>query len=122
MYDKKSKELRREAKMGVLKDLQNTAKGMMKEGLGSSLKKVSVMAPDKEHLEQGLDKAKELVGSMPEGSPQEEASESSEEAMMEKMHPEMEAMEDEESPKSLEEVDAKIKELEELKKQLLARK
>lgn len=56
------------AKMGVLKELKDD----MASEMGGSLKdmmakKVSVMAGNKEDLKKGLDKAKELVGEMPNG-------------------------------------------------------
>ena len=56
------------AKMGVLKELKDD----MSSEMGGSLKdmmakKVSVMAGNKEDLKKGLDKAKELVGEIPNG-------------------------------------------------------
>lgn len=47
---------KKEAKMGVLKDLRGLASGMMKDGM-----KATVMAKDKQGLEAGLEKAKDIV-------------------------------------------------------------
>ena len=65
---KKLSPVEQKAKMGVLKELKDD----MSSEMGGSLKdmmakKVSVMAGNKEDLEKGLDKAKELVGEMPNG-------------------------------------------------------
>ena len=54
----------KEAKMDVLGELARQAGDMMKEKVGS-LKKVTVAAPDSEHLKQGLDKAKEMISHNP---------------------------------------------------------
>jgi|LakMenEpi03Aug12_release.lakeMendotaPanAssembly.Ray.scaffolds.fasta_scaffold392129_2 hypothetical protein len=65
---KKLSPVEQKAKMGVLKELKDD----MSSEMGGSLKdmmakKVSVMAGNKEDLEKGLDKAKELVHDMPNG-------------------------------------------------------
>lgn len=75
MLGKKKKEkdgddLKKEAKLGVLKDLRGVASGMMKDGM-----KATVMAKDKEGLEKGLLKAKDLVEEMPESEEVEEMEE-----------------------------------------------
>ena len=99
------------AKMGVLKELKDD----MSSEMGGSLKdmmakKVSVMAGNKEDLEKGLDKAKELVHDMPNGEEEGhledmEAEESGEEGMAE-------AADDVESEiKKLEEKLAKLKKM-----------
>lgn len=78
MKKKKGKELDpsyKDAKMGVLKEIMDLASGEMKGDL-TGTQKVTVAAPDKESLEKGLEKAKDLVGGMP--SPEHEASESPE--------------------------------------------
>ena len=55
------------AKMGVLKELKDDMSSEMGSGLKDMMsKKVSVMAGSKKDLETGLDKAKELLGEMPE--------------------------------------------------------
>jgi len=54
--------MKKEAKMDVLKALQKMATDMM----GEDMKKVSVMAKDNKGLEEGLDKAKEIIGDMDE--------------------------------------------------------
>lgn len=58
------------AKMDVLKEMLSMLHGEMGSKLKGNMdemRKVSVMAPDKESLSEGLDKAKALVGEMPEG-------------------------------------------------------
>jgi hypothetical protein len=85
------------AKMGVLKSLHGEMGKMMGEDV-KGLKKVTVAAPDKESLKAGLEKP--LEGEM------DEADMDAEEAM----------------PESLEEIEAKIAELEELKAKKLAMK
>jgi hypothetical protein len=65
MKDKMKKsemsDMEKNAKMSVLKDARDMAAHAMGQKL-HGLKKVSVMAPDKEGLSKGLDKAKELLG------------------------------------------------------------
>jgi len=85
---------KKQAKLDLLKDLRKMAMGMISEGSGEEMpehmQKVMVAAKDKEGLEEGLEKAKDIV----EGS----------ESEMEDSEEEME----EESP---EEIQAKIEEL-----------
>lgn len=57
--------MEKDAKMGVLKDLHKMASDSMSDKL-NNLKKVSVAAPDQAGLEHGLEKAKQIVSSMPE--------------------------------------------------------
>ena len=77
------------AKMGVLKELKDDMSSEMGSGLKDMMsKKVSVMAGSKKDLETGLDKAKELLGEMPENGEDGhledmEAEESSEHGMAE---------------------------------------
>lgn len=60
---KKSKEMSKDMshKMEILEQLKAMASEMMGEDLGG-LKKVTVAAKDQEGLEEGLEKAKELLG------------------------------------------------------------
>jgi len=51
----------KEAKHGVLSELSKQAGDMMKDKV-SSLKKVTVAAPDSDKLKEGLEKAKEMIG------------------------------------------------------------
>ena len=92
--------MRKQAKLDLLKDLRKMAMGMINSGEGEEMpghmQKVMVAAKDKEGLEEGLDKAKEVL----EGS--EDLMEDSEDSEM----PELES--DEDSPEALK---AKIKEL-----------
>lgn len=65
MLGKKKKDgeadpMKKEAKLGVLKDLRGMASGMMKDGM-----KATVMAKDKSGLEKGLEKAKDMVAHAP---------------------------------------------------------
>jgi hypothetical protein len=93
------------AKMGVLKSLHGEMGKMMGEDV-KGLKKVTVAAPDKESLKAGLEKAEDLVEGEPLEGEMDEADMDAEEAM----------------PESLEEIEAKIAELEELKAKKLAMK
>ncbi len=113
MEKKKAKKLspvEQKAKMGVLKELKDDMSSEMGGNLKDMMaKKVSVMASNKEDLEKGLDKAKELVGEMPNGEEGQledmEAEESGEAGMAE-------AAEDVESEiKKLEEKLAKLKKM-----------
>lgn len=120
------------AKSGVLEQLKKDMQDMMGEKV-AGLKKVTVASNDPKGLEQGLQKAKEMIhgGDEPdsylpesqdmeemEESPEHEASESPEEEMSEhKDHMSMALGEDEDSEESL---DAKIQEL--LKKKAMMKK
>ena len=69
--DKKKSSMSKEdiqAKIDVLQELLDMAEEAKMEDVGSRMQKVSVAAPDKESLEEGLDKAKELVESSDEES------------------------------------------------------
>ena len=69
MEKKKGKKLSEnevKAKSSVLKELSDTASDMMKERLGG-LKKVTVAAPSKSGLKEGLDLASKLTEKMPNG-------------------------------------------------------
>lgn len=92
--DKVMSEPEKQAKMEVLKNLDEDMAKAMSEKL-AGLKKVTVASDSSEGLEQGLEKAKEML----------EAKE------MEDEEP------SEEDDMELSEIEAKIKELEELKKQ-----
>lgn len=94
------------AKLKALKSLREEMGASEKDGLSKamSMKKVSVMAPDKEKLEEGLDKAKELVEEMPEE--------------MSPAHAEAEEMMEEEG----DEEDMSLEDIEELMKELEAKK
>jgi hypothetical protein len=62
MKDKKmKKDASMEAKMEALKELREMASKAMSDDM-DELQKVSVMAPDKEGLEEGLEKAREMLG------------------------------------------------------------
>lgn len=82
LMEKKGKKLspvEQRAKSDVLSKLRGEASEMMGSKL-DGLKKVSVAAPDKDGLEAGLSKAKELLGEMPEDEgPEHEALENEEE-------------------------------------------
>lgn len=90
----------KKAKLDVLKALRQVAMELIKEkseegdegemsGMPEHLQKVSVMAKDKQGLEKGLDKAKQVLGSMPEVAESEmsddESMESPEEQSLEDM-------------------------------------
>lgn len=100
--------MQKEAKLSVLKHLRKMASDMMGEDVkGGMMKKVTVAAPDKESLKEGLEKAEEVVGSMPNG-----------EEETEEEYDEMTDWSDDLSKYSPEELQAKIEEL----KQALAQK
>lgn len=61
MSDMKSK-----AQLDVLKNLRKSAMDDMGESYNKGMKKVSVVSPTQEGLEKGLDKAEDLLSSMPE--------------------------------------------------------
>lgn len=63
----------KDTKMRVLKDMRKVASDAMSDGLKGAMTKATVVAKDKEGLEEGLDKAKELVAS--EETPELEATE-----------------------------------------------
>lgn len=95
------------AKMGVIEDLRNEMSGMMGNRVKDGLSKVEVSASDPEGLKEGLEKAEEVVDEAP--------------MMMESdsyMSDEDMYMEDEEY-ESAEDVQAKIEELMELKRQMM---
>jgi len=81
LMEKKGKKLsdnEKKAKSSVLKDLSDTASEMMKDRL-QGLKQVSVAAPSKSGLQEGLKMAEKLTEKMPENSGMKEAKESEEE-------------------------------------------
>jgi hypothetical protein len=77
MFSNDDMPVHKKAKLDVLKALRQVAMELIKEKAdegeteASELQKVSVMADDKEGLEQGLDKAKDVLESMPEGEEEE---------------------------------------------------
>jgi hypothetical protein len=89
---------KKQAKLDLLKDLRKMAMGMISDGAGEDMpeqmQKVMVAAKDKEGLEEGLEKAQEIVG----GEDESEEGEMSE-------------MEDESEEESPEMIQAKIEEL-----------
>jgi hypothetical protein len=89
---------KKQAKLDLLKDLRKMAMGMISDGAGEDMpeqmQKVMVAAKDKEGLEEGLEKAQEIVG----GEDESEEGEMSE-------------MEDESEEESPETIQAKIEEL-----------
>lgn len=58
--EKEGDDIKKEAKLGVLKDLKGMASEMMRDGM-----KATVMAKDKKGLEAGLEKAKDVVQDIP---------------------------------------------------------
>lgn len=97
----------KDSKMSVLKALHDEMSRMMGDDL-KGLKKVTVASDDKEGLEEGLDKAKDLIASG-ELSPMESEQESEESSEEEKS--------DEECTPA--ELDEKIKKLQELKAKMM---
>ena len=115
--------MKHEAKMKALMGMRKVASDMMKDGIKGKLSKVTVAADSPDKLQEGLDKAKDLLKKGPmddteekgemEESPEEEASES----------PEEEAKEtdptSDEQAMTPEELDEKIKKLMALKEEKL---
>jgi hypothetical protein len=122
--DKKSDPMEKEAKLSALKDLRSHMMGMMGEGLGDKMNKVTVAAPNKADLKKGLDKAKELVGKAPMDDeeagedPTEEATETpEEEATEESTEGDDQSSEDNresDQEKRIAELEAKLEELKSL--------
>lgn len=107
------------ARENILSKISEDAEKQMGEKLGGHLQKVSVMAKDKKGLEKGLDKAKEVLGQLPEGETEEhEASELPEEEQKEME----EGHELEEGEMSEEDLDKKLKELMALKEKMKSKK
>ena len=104
---KEADPMKKESKLGVLKDLRNSMSSMMGEDMKGKMVKATVAAKNPEDLEEGLDKAKEIVSEMPEIESEESSEESSD---MSKL------IECCESP---EEIDEAIKKLQEKKQELL---
>lgn len=74
-------EMKKESKLKAIKEMRSAASEMMggdiKDGL-DSMKKVTVAAPDKEGLEKGLEKAKEMLPKMEDMYSEEEETEEGE--------------------------------------------
>lgn len=79
---KKIDPIEKDAKLSAIKNMRKMAGDMMADDM-HNMKKVTVAAPDEESLKKGLDKAKEVVGEMPEEmeTPESEVSESPQEEM-----------------------------------------
>ena len=107
--DKENDPMKKEAKLKALKALKKMASDMESDDI-KGIRKVTVAAPDKEGLEKGLEKAKEIVE-----NPMEMAEESMDEDM------EMEESEDmeEEGAEDLSSIEEQIKKLQAKKEQLL---
>lgn len=58
--DAKMSPIEKESHLSALKDLKSDMNGMLKGNL-DSMKKVTVAAPSEEGLEEGLDKAKDMI-------------------------------------------------------------
>lgn len=98
--DEDSSDMKKEAKLSVLKELRKMASDMMGDDVkGGMMKKVTVASPSTEGLKEGLSKAEDMMESAPESD-------------------EMDAYEDDDMDMencSPEELDAKIAKLQELK-------
>lgn len=105
--------IEKEAKMGVVGDLRKMASDAMGDRL-KGLQKVTVAAPDKSGLSEGLEKAQEMIGDGSQMPDEESMDHESEES------PEMEASEDEHL--SEDEIDEKLQHLMQLKEHMQAKK
>lgn len=130
---KKLSPVEQKASSKVLDELRKHAQSMMSDKV-KGLKKVTVASDSSEGLKKGLSKAEEIIGKKPTstdlGTPEEELDKQTVDGEEEEEtpeheaseSPEMEQMEDEYHCETPEEVDAAIKKLMELKKEMLAKK
>lgn len=118
--DKSENPVKKEAKLSALKGLRDEMSNMMQGDLGQKMNKVVVAAKDKQGLEKGLDKAKEVLDTMPDNSAEEQI----EEETGEDVDNDAEVGESDEhqdkviSHMSEEEIDEMMQKLIEMKKQL----
>lgn len=105
----------KEAKLAALNGAKCAAEDMMKDGMSGIKKKVSIMSDSKEGLEKGLDLAKKIVnkGEMGEQGEYDQADEKIEDAQEG-----YEDQQDESEPMELDDIEAEIKHLMELKAKL----
>jgi hypothetical protein len=117
-------DIKKEAKLSVLKNMKKMATEMMgnglKDGMDKKMAKVTVAASNPADLKKGLEKAQEIVEKDPAKELEEEVMEASEEESPEEEMAEGEekSIEDCETP---EEIDALIAKLEEKKKALASK-
>ena len=98
-------DMKKQAKLDVLKEIRKIASQAMQDDIkANGLKKVSVASDSAEGLEAGLEKAKEMLEAAPE---------------MEEKEDEMDGMEDMEEEMSPDDIEAKIKALQEKKSKLM---
>jgi hypothetical protein len=103
---KKIDPIEKDAKLSAIKNMRKMAGDMMADDM-QNMKKVTVAAPDEESLKKGLEKAKEVVGSLPEH----EMSETPEDEMTEAPQEEMdEVVEACETPEDIDKLIAKLNE------------
>jgi len=105
----KKDDMKKEAKLSVLKELRKMASDMIGGDLKEGMNKVTVASDSKEGLKKGLEKAEDLMEQAP------DMEEELEDEEMEYEDMEEESDEDEMSP---EDIEAKIQELMEKKKKL----
>lgn len=103
--DKPMDEVQKSSKLQAIRELKDS----MKEMAGENLKKVMVASSSKEGLEEGLEKAKDVVEDLPNGEEKPEEMVSQEEQPSEEVSEEL----------SVEQLDELIKKLEEMKQQKL---
>jgi hypothetical protein len=100
---KKIDPIEKDAKLSAIKNMRKMAGDMMADDM-QNMKKVTVAAPDEASLKKGLEKAKEVVGEMPE-------MESSDEEMAESPQEEYdEVVEACETPEDIDKLIAKLNE------------
>lgn len=76
-------EIKQEARHRVLSDFKDAAKEHMADSMGKSLKKVTVMAKDKEDLKKGLETAEDLVEETEDTDLEDDVAEEAEEVLSE---------------------------------------
>ncbi len=102
-------DMKKEAKLSVLKELRKMASDMMGDDVkGGMMKKVTVAAPSSEGLKEGLNKAEEMMGA--EEAPETEEAED---------YDEMTDWPSDLSQYSPEEIEAKIQELQAAKEKMM---
>lgn len=104
-------ETKMSAKMDVLKELRDLAASQAGDSVKKGMQEVSIMAPDKEGLKEGLEMAEEVVEEGPEGMAEmiAEAPESEEMEMLEDDEDEEMSYEDDEDDEEALEKMAKMK-------------
>lgn len=106
-------DMKKKAQLDVLKELRKAAMDDMGDGMQDKMKKVTVAAPDTQHLKQGLHKAEDMLENSPFQKPANDQDytdlpEGDHEPIEERIH---KAEDDNFTGETADELDAKIMEL-----------